>query len=58
MKLALVLEATAKMEGIKKANKDLKDLRVQVLKLQPLLNITKKALISTMTNAGLSASKT
>jgi len=46
MKLALVLEATAKMEGIKKANKDLKDLQAQVRKLQPLLNMTKKALIS------------
>jgi len=46
MKLALVLEATAKMEGIKKANKDLKDLQAQCRKLQPLLNMTKKALIS------------
>jgi len=46
MKLALVLEATAKMEGIKKANKDLRDLQAQVRKLQPLLNMTKKALIS------------
>jgi len=45
MKIALVLEATAKMEGIKRANKQLKDLQFQVRKLQPLLNLTKKALL-------------
>jgi len=46
MKLALVLEATAKMDGIKRANQQLKDLQRQVGKLQPMLKMARSALIS------------